>query len=182
RECSTFPTRRSSDLGEIGRKFVAPRGCLSGRGTTVSIASARGTRRPYGTGLNRPYNRLGIKSIGLRRGEYGSGAHDHEDDDDRRGDSGYLVEHPQLFFGQRTLAFPELLEIADHPAMVARQRNNQQQFGDEPALAPIIAVEGEHQAEDPDDGQRWIEDDPPQPVLALDPLFVFVGSDGRLMM
>src|SRR3546814_3111035 len=55
-------------------------------------------------------------------------------------------------------------------------------FGDEPALAPIIAVEGEHQPEYPDDDQRRIQDDPPQPVLALDPFLVLVGPDERLLV
>src|SRR3546814_11515904 len=57
-----------------------------------------------------------------------------------------------------------------------------QQFGDEPALAPIIAVKGEHQPKYPDDDQRRIQDDPPQPVLALDPRLVLVGPDRRLLV
>src|SRR3546814_4810573 len=67
-------------------------------------------------------------------------------------------------------------------AVITRQRDHEQQFGDEPALAPIIAVEGEHQPEYPDDDQRRIQDDPPQPVLALDPFPVLVGPDGRLLV
>src|SRR3546814_19548947 len=89
--------------------------------------------------------------------------------------------HPQPLFAERTLALLQLLEIADHPAVITRQRDHEQQFGDEPALASIIAVEGEHQPEYPDDDQRRIQDDPTQPVLALTPFPFLVGPHGTML-
>src|SRR3546814_7010119 len=64
----------------------------------------------------------------------------------------------------------------------AGQAEHEQQFAVKPALVPIAAVEGEHQPEHPDEDERRVEDDPAQPILALDPLFVLVRSDRALVM
>src|SRR3546814_11223768 len=57
----------------------------------------------------------------------------HQDNDDRRGDSGHLVEQPQPFFGDRTKPTLQLLEIADQPAVIAGQAEHEQQFAVKPA-------------------------------------------------
>src|SRR3546814_5005177 len=59
----------------------------------------------------------------------------------------------------------------------AGQAEHEQQFAVKPALVPIAAVEGEHQPEHPDEDERRVEDDPAQPILALDPLFVLRSEE-----
>jgi hypothetical protein len=90
-------------LGENTVDVDAPLGCLSGRGTTVDDSVGARKRRPREAGLIGPYNRAGFKSIGLRREAAQSGTNDDQDDDDRRGNPGHLVEQAQALFTQRPL-------------------------------------------------------------------------------
>ena len=47
---------------------------------------------------------------------------------------------------------------------------------------PLMDTGGQHQAENPDDDDRRVEDDPAQAVLAFDPLGVLFGPHRALMM
>src|SRR5690348_14675980 len=97
------------------------------------------------------------------------GTDDHQHHDDRRGDTGNLVEHAHRLARQRTLALREFLAVSAEPALIAAQQNDAGELRHEPALVPGVDVEREHEAEDPDDDHRGRQDDRPDSRLALDP-------------
>src|SRR4051794_30784995 len=107
---------------------------------------------------------------------------DHQDDDDRGGDAGDLVDHPDRLSRQGPLSLGKLLAVADEPALVSAQGEHHGKLGLEPTLAPDIEVEGQHQAEDPDDPNRRGEDYRTDPRLTLDPGTILGGPDRGLLM
>src|SRR3546814_9356157 len=64
----------------------------------------------------------------------------------------------------------QLLRIARDPAMIARQTQHEEQFQVEPAEMPGADLHHQHQAEDPDQKQRRVQDDLEQPPFPVDPL------------
>lgn len=93
-------------------------GAYPAGGRPFAIASALGKRRPAGGIETAPITAAGASQSDLRQDHPRSGPNHRQNDNDRGSDAGDFVEQPELLFGERTLALLQLLEIADHPAVV----------------------------------------------------------------
>ncbi len=66
--------------------------------------------------------------------------------------------------------------------MIAREQQNHEQFGVEPALTECADIISEYQSQYPDDNQRRVEDDLAQLGLAFNPFAIFFRPDSRFLM
>src|SRR6476620_5080193 len=107
---------------------------------------------------------------------------DHQHDDERGGNARNFIEHAHGLARQRPFASGKLLSVSAEPALVSAKRNHQRQLGREPALAPGVDVEREHETENPHHRNGGIEDDRTDSSFAFDPRAILGGAGRRLLV
>src|SRR3546814_5290088 len=76
----------------------------------------------------------------------------------------------------------QLFRIANHPSMITGENDHKKEFRVKPALRPGVDIEREHQAEYPDDHERRIENNLPQPTFTANPANFLRGTNGAFLM
>src|SRR3546814_14723161 len=88
------------------------------------------------------------------------------ENDDKRGQyARHLIQHPQFLVAEWPKPLCQLFRIANHPSMITGENDHKKEFRVKPALRPGVDIEREHQAEYPDDHERRIENNLPQPTF-----------------
>src|SRR4051812_45258597 len=99
-----------------------------------------------------PNKSIGAASYSLAATSEGSDDHQHDDQHHRQ--ARYLVHDPERLAADRPLAPRELAAVANHPAMIAREGDHEQELELEPVPDPGLGDPGEGQAENPDEDHR----------------------------
>src|SRR3546814_14214127 len=66
--------------------------------------------------------------------------------------------------------------------MITGENNHKKKFRVKPALRPGVDIEGEHQAEYPDDHERRIENNLPQSTFTANPAIFLRGANRAFLM
>src|SRR3546814_4430629 len=66
--------------------------------------------------------------------------------------------------------------------MITGENDHKKEFRVKPALRPGVDIEREHQAEYPDDHERRIENNLPQPTFTANPANFLRGTNGAFLM
>src|SRR3546814_20774965 len=66
--------------------------------------------------------------------------------------------------------------------MITGENDHKKEFRVKPALRPGVDIEREHQAEYPDDHERRIENNLPQPTFTANPAKFLRGTNGAFLM